>query len=138
MSGLAAQIREVDLLGRVPARLEEEQIRGTLAGKVVLVSGAAESIGSELCRQFARFQPAGIVGFDAAESPLFEIDREMRAAFPLVPFYAEIGSIQNRARLDEVLGLYQPSAIYHAAAYKHVPLMEAHVFEAVENNVFGT
>ena len=72
-------------------------------GKVVLVTGAAGSIGSELCRQIARFRPAGIVGFEIAESPLFEIDREMRQSFPQVPFYPEIGSIQNCARLDEVM-----------------------------------
>jgi FlaA1/EpsC-like NDP-sugar epimerase len=139
--GLAGQIREVaveDLLGRNPVRLEENQIRATLEGKVVLVTGAAGSIGSELCRQIARFHPAGIVGFEIAESPLFEIDREMRQAFPQTPFYPEIGSIQNRTRLDEVLRQYSPSVVYHAAAYKHVPLMEAHVFEAIENNVFGT
>ena len=119
-------------------RLEEDEIRGALQGKVVLVTGAAGSIGSELCRQIARFRPAGIVGFEIAESPLFEIDREMRQAFPQTPFYPEIGSIQNRARLDEVLRQYSPSVVYHAAAYKHVPLMEAHIFEAIENNVFGT
>ena len=140
-SGLASQIREVaveDLLGRTPVRLEEDQIRGTLEGKVVLVTGAAGSIGSELCRQIARFHPAQIVGFEIAESPLFEIDREMRQMFPQVPFHPEIGSIQNRARLDDVLRQHKPSVVYHAAAYKHVPLMEAHVFEAIENNVFGT
>ena len=140
-NGLATQIRDVaveDLLGRNTVRLEENQIRGTLKGKMVLVTGAAGSIGSELCRQIARFQPAGIVGFEIAESPLFEIDREMRQLFPQVPFYPEIGSIQNRARLDEVLRHYRPSVVYHAAAYKHVPMMEAHVFEAIENNVFGT
>jgi FlaA1/EpsC-like NDP-sugar epimerase len=139
--GLAGQIREVaveDLLGRTAVRLEESQIRGTLEGKVVLVTGAAGSIGSELCRQIARFYPVGIVGFEIAESPLFELDREMRQTFPQVPFYPEIGSIQNRARLDDVLRRYRPSVIYHAAAYKHVPLMEDHVFEAIENNVFGT
>jgi len=105
---------------------------------VVLVTGAAGSIGSELCRQLARFSPAAIVGFEIAESPLFEIDREMRQAFPRIPFHPEIGSIQNRARLDEVFRHYAPSVVYHAAAYKHVPMMEAHVFEAIENNVFGT
>jgi FlaA1/EpsC-like NDP-sugar epimerase len=139
--GLARQIRDVaveDLLGRNPIRLEEHQIRGTLQGKVVLVTGAAGSIGSELCRQIARFRPAGIVGFEIAESPLFEIDREMRQAFPQTPFYPEIGNVQNRTRLDEVLRQYSPSVVYHAAAYKHVPMMEAHVFEAIENNVFGT
>ena len=138
---LAAQIREVaveDLLGRKLVRLEESQVQGTLQGKVVLVTGAAGSIGSELCRQVARFHPACIVGFEIAESPLFEIDREMRRAFPKTPFYPEIGSVQNRTRIDEVLSQYSPSVVYHAAAYKHVPMMEAHVFEAVENNVFGT
>ena len=93
-NGLAKQVRDVaveDLLGRNPVRLEEDQIRGTLEGKVVLVTGAAGSIGSELCRQIARFHPAGIVGFEIAESPLFEIDREMRQAFPTIPFYPEIG-----------------------------------------------
>jgi FlaA1/EpsC-like NDP-sugar epimerase len=139
--GLAGQIREVaveDLLGRNQVRLEEYQIRGNLEGKVVLITGAAGSIGSELCRQIARFHPAGIVGFEIAESPLFEIDREMRQAFPHIPFYPEIGSIQNRARLCDVLRHYGPAVVYHAAAYKHVPLMESHVFEAIENNVIGT
>jgi FlaA1/EpsC-like NDP-sugar epimerase len=140
-NGLATQIRDVaveDLLGRNPVHLDENQIRGALQRKVVLVTGAAGSIGSELCRQIARFNPAGIVGFEIAESPLFEIDREMRQSFPGTSFYPEIGSIQNRTRLDEVLRQYSPSIIYHAAAYKHVPMMEAHVFEAIENNVFGT
>jgi FlaA1/EpsC-like NDP-sugar epimerase len=138
---LAGQIREVaveDLLGRTPVRLEEGKIRSSLKGKLVLVTGAAGSIGSELCRQIARFHPTGIVGFEITESPLFEIDREMRQSFPNVPFFAEIGSVQNRARLNEVLGKYRPAIIFHAAAYKHVPLMESHPFEAIENNVFGT
>ncbi len=82
--------------------------------------------------------PPGSWDSKSRESPLFEIDREMRQAFPQTPFYPEIGSIQNRTRLDEVLRQYSPSVVYHAAAYKHVPMMEAHVFEAIENNVFGT
>lgn len=139
--GLAGQIRDVaveDLLGRTPVHLEESLIRDSLQGKVVLVTGAAGSIGSELCRQIARFQPAGIVGLEIAESALFEIDREMQQTFPLIPFFPEIGNIQNRGRLDEIFRQYEPEVVYHAAAYKHVPLMEAHVFEAIENNVFGT
>lgn len=139
--GLAGQIREVaveDLLGRTPVHLEEDSIKSTLEGKVVLVTGAAGSIGFELCRQIARFRPARIVGFEIAESSLFEIDREMRQAFPFVPFHPEIGSIQNRDRLNEIFRSYRPSVVYHAAAYKHVPLMETHVFEAIENNVFGS
>ena len=138
---LACQIRDVaveDLLGRTPVRLEEIQIQEKLGGKVVLVTGAAGSIGSELCKQIARFGPAAIVGFEVAESPLFELEREMRRAFPDVPFHAEIGSIQNQRRLADVFQLHRPSVIYHAAAYKHVPMMETHVFEAFENNVFGT
>ncbi len=140
-NAVATQIREVaveDLLGRTAVRLEEDQIRRSLQGKVVLVTGAAGSIGSELCRQLASFEPAGIVGFEIAESPLFEIDRQMKQSFPNTPFYPEIGSVQNRRRLHEVLNRYSPSTVYHAAAYKHVPLMETHIFEAVENNVFGT
>ena len=140
-SALAGQIRDVaveDLLGRSPVHLQEAAIRGSIEGKVVLVTGAAGSIGSELCRQIARFHPAGIVGFEIGESPLFEIDREMRQAFPEIPFFAEVGSIQNPQRLDDVFRKHRPAVVYHAAAYKHVPLMETHVFEAVENNVFGT
>lgn len=139
--GLVNQIRDVaveDLLGRKPVCLEENQIRDTLRGKVVMITGAGGSIGSELCRQIARFRPAGIVGFEIAESPLFEIERELRQTFPDTPFYPEIGTIQNRTRLDEVLRRYCPSVVYHAAAYKHVPMMESQVFEAVENNIFGT
>jgi FlaA1/EpsC-like NDP-sugar epimerase len=140
-SGLAGQIRDVaveDLLGRSPVHLHEGAISSSLKGHVVLVTGAAGSIGSELCRQIARFRPAGIVGFEMAESPLFEIDREMRRTFPATPFHPEIGSIQNIARLEEIFTKYRPSFVYHAAAYKHVPMMEEHVFEAVENNIFGT
>ena len=101
------------------------------------MTGAAGSIGSELCRQIARFNPRAIIGFEIAETALFHLEREMLQSFPNVPFYAEIGSIQNKHRLAEVLERYRPSILYHAAAYKHVPMMEAHVFEAVENNVFG-
>ncbi len=134
-------MREVaveDILGRTPIHLDEEPIRRTIEGKVVLMTGAADSIGSELCRQIAPFQPAAIVGYEIAESPLFAIDREIRQKFPNVPFLAEIGNIQDRRRFEDVLRRRHPSAVYHAAAYKHVPLTETHVFEAIENNVFGT
>jgi FlaA1/EpsC-like NDP-sugar epimerase len=140
-NNLARQIRDVaveDLLGRTPVRLDEDRIRARLEGKTVLVTGAAGSIGTELCRQIARFGPARIVGFEIAETPLFYLEREMRERFSLVPFCPEIGSIQNAARLQEVFAAYKPDVVYHAAAYKHVPMMEAHVFEAIENNVLGT
>ena len=126
------------LMGREPVRLDQTLINSAIEGQVVLVTGAAGSIGSELCRQIAQFCPAAIIGFDIAESPLFEVDREMRQSFSQVPFFAEIGSVQNRARLDEVFCRHRPSIVYHAAAYKHVPMMEENPFEAIENNIFGT
>lgn len=140
-NALLTQIRDVaveDLLGRQPVRLDVESIRRKLAGQVVLVTGAAGSIGSELCRQIARFEPAVLVGYDIAETALFFLEREMLAKLPKVPFKAEIGSVQNDRRLAEVFTRYRPALVFHAAAYKHVPMMESHVFEAIENNVFGT
>jgi FlaA1/EpsC-like NDP-sugar epimerase len=126
------------LMGRESTRLDQTLIRATIEGRVVLITGAAGSIGAELCRQIARFGPAAIVGFDIAESPLFEIDRDMRQTHPTVPFFAEIGNVQNSARLHEVFRKHRPDLVYHAAAYKHVPMMEENPFEAIENNVFGT
>jgi FlaA1/EpsC-like NDP-sugar epimerase len=138
---LAKQVRDVavdDLLGRGPARLDEEEISGKVECKVVLVTGAGGSIGSELCRQISRFRPKMIVGYEISENALFHLDLEMKEHFPSVPFHPEIGSVQRPERLAEVLEHYHPSILYHAAAYKHVPMMEAHMFEALENNVFGT
>jgi FlaA1/EpsC-like NDP-sugar epimerase len=140
-SALTAQIREVaveDLLGRKPVRLDQSAIEARLRGKVVVVTGAAGSIGSELCRQIARFSPAAIVAYEVGETALFHLERELRASYPKVRFHGEIGSIQNFRRLMDVFSQHRPSILYHAAAYKHVPLMEAHMFEAVENNVLGT
>jgi FlaA1/EpsC-like NDP-sugar epimerase len=138
---LTSQIREVaveDLLGRKPVKLAEEDIRTKILGHTVMVTGAGGSIGSELCRQLARFLPRAIVGFDSSETSLFHIQQEMNQAFPEIPFVAEIGSIQNRSRLQHALDCHEPSVLYHAAAYKHVPMMEASIFEAVENNMIGT
>lgn len=138
---LVEQVRDVrleDLLGRPPVRLEEDQVRARIAGRIVLITGAGGSIGGELCRQIARFAPQAIVGLDHAETPLYHIEQELRASYPEVTFWPEVGSIQNRRRLDEVLREHRPHAVFHAAAYKHVPMMESHLFEAVENNVLGT
>jgi FlaA1/EpsC-like NDP-sugar epimerase len=137
----AAQIRDVaveDLLGRNPVHLDEETIRHKLEGRTILVTGAGGSIGSELCLQIARFRPQTVVGLDIAESALFNIQQELIRLFPELHFCPEIGSIRNNQRIYEVFRKYKPSTVYHAAAYKHVPLMEEHPFEAVENNVFGT
>jgi FlaA1/EpsC-like NDP-sugar epimerase len=127
-----------DLLGTHPVRIDEASIRERIKAKVVMVTGAAGSIGAELCRQIARFHPRAIVGFDQAETPLFHIERELAKSFPALQFHAEIGNIARRDDLDRTMLKYRPSVLFHAAAYKHVHLMEKHVFAAVENNVFGT
>jgi lipopolysaccharide/colanic/teichoic acid biosynthesis glycosyltransferase/nucleoside-diphosphate-sugar epimerase len=131
------EVRLEDLLGRPQARWEQSDLEEHLAGRVVLVTGAGGSIGSELCRQIARHSPKTLIGFDQAETPLYQIEQELRERFPELDFLPAVGSIQNRRRLDELFQEQQPQSVYHAAAYKHVPLMEAHLFEAVENNVLG-
>jgi FlaA1/EpsC-like NDP-sugar epimerase len=138
---LGKQIRDVaveDLLGRRPVLLDEDRIRERIAGKTVLVTGAAGSIGSEICRQIARFNPLALVGFDEAETPLFTLDRELNNKFPRLTFFPELGNITRSANVQQAMERYRPSIVYHAAAYKHVPMMERHVFAAVENNIFGT
>jgi FlaA1/EpsC-like NDP-sugar epimerase len=138
---LGKQIRDVaveDLLGRKPVHLDQQRIRERIQGKVVMVTGAAGSIGSEICRQIARFDPGALVGFDEAETPLFQLDRELHNKFPELTFYPEIGNITRPENVQQAMERYKPAIVYHAAAYKHVPMMERHVFAAVENNIFGT
>lgn len=138
---VAPLIREVDvqdLLARDPVLLDQQLLRERIAGRMVMVTGAGGSIGAELCRQLVRFRPAGLVAFELAETPLFHLGREMQERFPDVPFHGEIGSVQNERRVAAILARYRPATIYHAAAYKHVPIMESSVIEAVSNNVLGT
>ncbi len=138
---LASQIRKVkveDLLGREPVHLDNTTIRKSIRGRVVMVTGGGGSIGSELCRQIARYEPACLLVFERAESDLFRIDHELRHAHPGVEIVPLIGDIREQARVDEVLRRYEVHSIFHAAAYKHVPLMEDHVLEASANNVLGT
>jgi FlaA1/EpsC-like NDP-sugar epimerase len=138
---LANQIRPVeveDLLGREPVEVDVDAIASYVAGKTVLVTGAGGSIGSELCRQLARAEPQRIVMFDQAESALFEIERELvdeRRFNACVPVLADV---RDRRRLNEVFERYRPDVVFHAAAYKHVPLMEANPLVSVANNVIGT
>lgn len=127
-----------DLLGRPPVQLDMARIHNALSGQVVMVTGAAGSIGSELCRQIARFSPEAIIAYEINETALFFVEQEMKLSFPDIPFYSCIGSIQNTNRLAEVFSRHHPTILYHAAAYKHVPLMEKHVIEAIDNNIFGT
>lgn len=138
---LSGQIRDIaieDLLGRAPIDLETDRIAGDLRGKSVLVSGAAGSIGSELCRQIARFQPARLVIFDQAESGLFHMDNELRAIHDRLNLCAELGSVQDKGRLDSLFEKHRIDIVCHAAAYKHVPMLEAHPLEAAANNIIGT
>ena len=140
-TGLARQIRSVameDLLRRKPVDLDTTSIRAKIESEVVLVTGAAGSIGSELCRQISEFRPKAIVAYEIAETPLFELQQEMLSRYPHITFHAEIGSILDPRRLCEVFGQHRPSIVFHAAAYKHVPMMETALVAAVENNVIGT
>jgi FlaA1/EpsC-like NDP-sugar epimerase len=138
---LVAQVRHPavqDLLGRQQVRLDEAQVQAGIAGNCVLVTGAAGSIGSELCRQLARHRPGCLVAFDQAESDLFRIENELRDRYPDLHLVAALGDIRDCDRLSEVLHKNRVESIFHAAAYKHVPMMESHVVEAVRNNVLGT
>ncbi len=138
---LSAQVRNIsvaDLLGRKPVQLEEKMIRERLAGRTVMVTGAAGSIGSEICRQIARCGPARLIIFDQAESELFMIESELSAKQSEFELVTALGDIRNSARVAEVLKRYPVDSIFHAAAYKHVPMMESHVVEAMSNNIIGT
>ncbi|MFO7831129.1 MAG: nucleoside-diphosphate sugar epimerase/dehydratase [Desulfuromonadaceae bacterium] len=135
------QLKEVsveDLLGREPVQLETDKISGYLKSKCVLISGSGGSIGSELCRQVARFAPAKLVLFENAETPLFLIEQELRQSFPGISFYPIIGDVRHRARVEAIFDEFMPQVVFHAAAYKHVPMMEVNPAEAVNNNVRGT
>ena len=131
-------VRLEDLLGREPVALDAELLRRNITGHVVMVTGAAGSIGSELCRQVARLSPSRLVMFEIAESPLFDLELEMRERFPGLVLVPAIGDIRDRRRVEEVIAAHRPAVIYHAAAYKHVPVMEVHPAEAVKTNVLGT
>jgi FlaA1/EpsC-like NDP-sugar epimerase len=138
---LTAQVRNLsvqDLLGRQQVKLDEAPVRDRIRGRSVLVTGGAGSIGSELCRQVARFAPSCLVAFDQAESDLFRIENELREKFPNLEFVAALGDIRDSGRLPEIIERYRVESIFHAAAYKHVPMMESHVLEAVRNNILGT
>ena len=135
------QVKDVeleDLLGREPVRLDWARIASYLQGKRVLVTGAGGSIGSEICRQVARFQPKKLVLFENAETPLFMIERELRAAFPKVPIVPIIGDVRFKARVDAIFDESLPEVVFHAAAYKHVPMLERNPWEAVYNNIIGS
>ena len=136
-----AEVRDVqieDLLGRDPVELDLAQVKRDLAGKSILVTGGAGSIGSELARQIASYEPKRLVLLERAESPLYFTHLEVAGRYPGVEVVPFIGSITNPERLEQVFELYRPDYVFHTAAYKHVPMLEANAVEAVWNNVFGT
>jgi len=138
---LSSQLRNIsldDLLGRAAIRLDEPKIRKSIAGHCIMVTGAAGSIGSEICRQVSRFRPERLVAFDWAESELYKIELELRRDFPGLDLVIAIGDIKDELRVSEVIRANEVDSIFHAAAYKHVPMMESNVLEAVKNNILGT
>lgn len=135
------QLRNIqieDLLSREEINIDLENIRHELAGKVILVTGAAGSIGSELCRQLCRFELKQLVLFDFSETATYAIDMELRKKFPGCNVVPVIGDVRNRDRVESQIKCYRPDIIFHAAAYKHVPMMEKFPCEAVRTNVLGT
>ena len=127
-----------DLLGREPIDTQVESIMGYVAGKVVLVTGGGGSIGSELCRQIARHEPEQLIIFDIYENNAYSIQQELKRTYPELNLVVLIGSVRNTHRINGVFEKYRPQIVYHAAAHKHVPLMEDSPNEAIKNNVMGT
>jgi FlaA1/EpsC-like NDP-sugar epimerase len=132
------KVRVEDLLSRNPVQLNLDRIREEVQDKVLLITGAGGSIGSELARQIASFEPRRLVLFERSESDLFRIGMELSKKFPNLDCVSIVGDILDVTLLREVFGLHQPSSVFHAAAYKHVPIMEKNCFQAVTNNIFGT
>lgn len=127
-----------DLLGRAPANIDTEKINELIRDRVVLVTGAAGSIGSELSRQILQFTPSKLIILDIDESSLFDLGHELRRLAPRANFKAVIANVADKAKVDAVIEKYKPEIIFHAAAYKHVPLMEDHPEEAIKVNILGT
>ncbi len=136
-----SKLRKVDpqdLLGRDPVKVNLDELAGFISGKVVLVTGGGGSIGSELCRQIARLKPARLIILDIYENNAYDIQMELRRIHPELDLQVLIGSVRNISRLESIMETWRPELVFHAAAHKHVPLMEDSPNEAIKNNVFGT
>jgi FlaA1/EpsC-like NDP-sugar epimerase len=134
-------IRDVkveDLLGREPIEIDLEEVASFLTNKTILITGAGGSIGSELCRQIARLNPQKMLLLGAGENSIFSIETELKHKYPSIQFHSLIANIQDPVRIESIFATYKPHVVFHAAAYKHVPLMENNPIEAIKNNVFGT
>lgn len=136
-----SKLREVsieDLLGRDAINIDLDSVLGYVMDKTILVTGGGGSIGSELCRQIAKYNPKCLIVFDIYENNAYEIQQELKKKYPLLKVETLIGSVRNTKRIESIMELYRPDVVYHAAAHKHVPLMEDSPNEAIKNNVFGT
>lgn len=136
-----SRLKEVeieDLLGREPVQINTEEVLNYVKGKVILVTGGGGSIGSELCRQIASHSPKQLIVFDIYENNAYEIQQELIRKYPGLDLVVLIGSVRNNNRVNDIFATYHPQIVYHAAAHKHVPLMETSPDEAVKNNVMGT
>lgn len=138
LSDLVREVRYEDLLGRAPVQVNQVGIGAFLEGKTVLVTGGGGSIGSELCRQIVKYNPARLIIFDIYENNAYEIQMELERHYPELQIITLIGSVRDYDRLDKMFEIYKPQIIYHAAAHKHVPLMEDSPNEAIKNNCLGT
>ena len=136
--GRMREISVTDLLGRNPVAVDVDLLRRAITGRSVLVTGAAGSIGTELCFQIAQFEPRHLIALDQAESELFRLESDLTAKYPQTRMTFEVGDIRDARHMEQVIDAYAVNSIFHAAAYKHVPLMERQVCEAVRNNVLGT
>ena len=139
--GAINSLRDVqieDLLGRETVHLDNKNINSLIKNKTVLVTGGGGSIGSELCRQIIKYEPKKLVIVDIYENNLYDIEMELRAEYPKLNLEAIVASVRDKARLNNVFETYKPEIVFHAAAHKHVPLMEKSPLEAIKNNVFGT
>lgn len=132
------KVEIVDLLGREQIKVNLDEIMGYIEGKTVLVTGGGGSIGSELCRQIATHKPKLLIILDIYENNAYEIEQELKRAHPELPLLTLIASIRDKGRMEDVFEKFRPEIVFHAAAHKHVPLMETSPHEAVKNNVFGT
>ena len=136
-----SSLREVeieDLLGREPVKTNLDEVMGYICGQVVMVTGGGGSIGSELCRQIAAHRPKSLIIFDIYENTTYSLQLELKKKWPDLPLIVLIGSVRNTHRVDTIFRDYRPDIVFHAAAHKHVPLMEDSPNEAIKNNVFGT
>ena len=132
------EIQVGDLLGRKPLALDQKSIENFVQNKVILITGAAGSIGSELCLQVAKFNPSLLLALDQDETGIFNLSAELKDKFPKLKISPIIADIQDKFKIDQIFKKFHPQIVFHAAAYKHVPLMEVFPEEAVKNNIFGT